>query len=1405
MYAPSSTDGSRLLAHEVAHVVQQSSGREPTVALKSSGVKIGAPNDPLEIEADQAAEAYLKGTPRSEEENRKRALPSADSPSILRQEASPSSGQSTVVSAPTPRDLSVGQEILKDNISAVLEGVRARPVSELVALRTTLLMSPGVRLEHWFVEKLRRAEAQKSIERYDQMTALTNPVSAMVTIGSKLLGADQPPAAKVDEAALAEEGLRWIWPALPLIDRMLVYDEGYREIEKAQLDTIKHSTREERDVANADQTGRLDKIYDAMDAKEEYEARTFIDPSPAGLWKAALALLGETRRWKNKDLLYDAILKLAPADRRTFFDSFQTSLATVLWPQELQTLKILAHADEAGALIARLRLATEDRRDDMEAVQAIVDRAVSLLSEKQKLVASKADSRLSPDDQKKIDDRLRELETLESLLQMRRRDDGSLDPDTFMGKLSAARDDPDAFAADTAALAPFGSKSANKEENFNYQAAKQRLLLAKGDSEATLRAFLAIHAPPVEPKPGESNSASMNRQHEADVELRTKLLMDDPDVHSAFVSLVGSEQMHVLSSFKGDAFSEALVQLNHYQNTAQWGEFFNLVLTISRNDDWRARYNDTSTDPFGVFARTFGDEREIMLSILRTRHIPLAALLDYTGNVATLQAAFANLSEDDRTKLREGWAVAHNLVQGKLTPEQESARNFYVAFEQRVRDKQGSGADFEDVLGAGLGSMATVKEMSTDEGRYNAVALMYARISARLALDRGMAAEFTEADETMVAAGREFAAIWLRVRDQRKLSWVEFGVLAELNETFLTRSKEFTEASHAITDLAATIAATVAGVVVVAATGGMAAPAVIALAAAAGAGTGIVTREMFGGDYYRASSDEARKAMLMDSINGALAVVSGGLAAKGTQLLGLSGKALTAGAIRAAGTVAEEATVTFGQKVAASAVESALDGFFSGAVSEGFSTMMNDANWRKGIWAGILQAGRAALEAGLIGMGTGGLLGAATPVLGKGYSALKGLVRPSLERRLAEAGAKELFDRALVAAQKGDVKSVNALIDKMEGHLSSEEANLLRRELNEELEKTLGKRPGGQELTKEDLDLLHKTGLNDGILSPEELRIETSFVEGREPLISSEPGYVDEVPLENGHTWRRKENGTWCRFSGFPTNCNTTITAKPPSPEAVARSRRFRFDGERLPLASSEDKTARAAGLENLKKNPPPRPANADEAVWDKYMKYYNKRLEDLAKKPELKPPLTFESYDRFMRRRVTVRGYGFQSEEAREILRRFEGDEEVSLSAVEDPHIIEVPHEGGVKRVSETKRVDVLIYHPDEGYYVAFSFKSREFDNITGRTQIYDQIHDDVKELIEKYSGNRFIRSEGPDFGKNIDVNNIILGYEKARIRTFPGATPELMRRYIEEAAGEVAASFADKNPKLRIAVKFF
>lgn len=61
-YAPSSADGLRLLAHEVAHVVQQSAGLTSTIAAKtSSGIRIGAPDDPLEVEAERAAEEFSSG------------------------------------------------------------------------------------------------------------------------------------------------------------------------------------------------------------------------------------------------------------------------------------------------------------------------------------------------------------------------------------------------------------------------------------------------------------------------------------------------------------------------------------------------------------------------------------------------------------------------------------------------------------------------------------------------------------------------------------------------------------------------------------------------------------------------------------------------------------------------------------------------------------------------------------------------------------------------------------------------------------------------------------------------------------------------------------------------------------------------------------------------------------------------------------------------------------------------------------------------------------------------------------------------------------------------------------------------------------------------------------------------
>ena len=97
MYAPASDSGRRLLAHEVAHVVQQGSGKEPAIATKSSrGVKIGAPDDSLEMDAERAAGEFMFGTPgelSDEEQRRRRESGVAVQTFIQRQGGSPHARQ----------------------------------------------------------------------------------------------------------------------------------------------------------------------------------------------------------------------------------------------------------------------------------------------------------------------------------------------------------------------------------------------------------------------------------------------------------------------------------------------------------------------------------------------------------------------------------------------------------------------------------------------------------------------------------------------------------------------------------------------------------------------------------------------------------------------------------------------------------------------------------------------------------------------------------------------------------------------------------------------------------------------------------------------------------------------------------------------------------------------------------------------------------------------------------------------------------------------------------------------------------------------------------------------------------------------------------------------------------------
>jgi hypothetical protein len=61
-YAPESEEGTRLLAHELTHTIQQSEGKVPVgMAMRLDGVVVGGADDPTEMEAERTADEVTTG------------------------------------------------------------------------------------------------------------------------------------------------------------------------------------------------------------------------------------------------------------------------------------------------------------------------------------------------------------------------------------------------------------------------------------------------------------------------------------------------------------------------------------------------------------------------------------------------------------------------------------------------------------------------------------------------------------------------------------------------------------------------------------------------------------------------------------------------------------------------------------------------------------------------------------------------------------------------------------------------------------------------------------------------------------------------------------------------------------------------------------------------------------------------------------------------------------------------------------------------------------------------------------------------------------------------------------------------------------------------------------------------
>ncbi|HET6211052.1 MAG TPA: DUF4157 domain-containing protein, partial [Jatrophihabitans sp.] len=1125
-YAPGSQAGDRLLAHELAHVVQG---------------KTGIARQPAEDSAVQTAATVIAGKVRD------------------------------------------------GDVAGVVTELEHNLGPGLATLRGTVSQQIGQPLERWLLGRAHRAETAHTVARAAALLTAVVPALAPLAVAGALTDRPADPQA-------AERGIRLLWPTLTLIARLQLYDEGWRELEQAQLDVIRAASPAERRAAATDPA--IEAIYRLMDPSEEFQARKLIDPSPTALYTAVGRLLARAPGFlsNDDDAVFSAVLELAPSQRRTFFNDHLMQLYRLLSVARFRLMSTMCSGTEAQALLARLRQATEGRRDDMTAVAAVVDRLVALLRERAELRAALPS--LLPAQQVQARARLDELSDLDDLLRYTRGAGGALNQGSFLGMLAAARDDPTAFAGDAARLAAFAAPAQARQAAF--ESAKQQILMSGGNVAAIQAAVAGLHAPPAAgpagaaptstgaPTPTGADSTGTGpartvpvpdpaAQQAADEAFRRELLRD-PDVAAVINGLTGFNRMLVQDRVTSTPFDAALVELNRALQGAEWGTFFRQTLLIARTADWGQRFRATAGDWLGVYAQVHGDARVIMERILNTRQLPLPELLRFFGGAGRLVrggadaivAAVDDIGESERAQLRMGYALVNHPRTGPPTATENAAIDCYRQFASQLSASFGTGDSYQRVLWAVLGSVPTEQDWSTEEGRFRAAQLMYDQQQARLALDRGLSQHFTEADETMAAAAREFGARFEQVRPSGRLTAVDFALLASLHDRFLGRASEFAEASNAISDMAGMVAATVAGIVVVAATGGAATPAVIAMAAAAGAGSRVVSKEMFGGAY----ADVNGRDVLLGAVDGALAVVSAALAARGAQLLGLGGEALAHSAARLAGEVAQEASevagrsgVALSRRVAASAVQSALDGAFSGAVSETFGTMTNPGTWRRGIWRGLVQVGEAALQAGLTGLISGGLIGAALPVIGAGWSRVSdALATRAIEDTLARAGMSQTLAAARTAARAGDVATVDRLLRQLEDRLTEEQVRVLRRQVYGELQAVVGSPLGRAQPSEAQARLLAETGaVDDGArLSRAQLDAELDVVRRSEPRPSTEAGYLDEVDLGNGHTWRRRDDGRWCRFS-TRSLCGTTITgAHAVSAEVQARIASLRGQLEML-------------------------------------------------------------------------------------------------------------------------------------------------------------------------------------------------------------------------------------------------
>lgn len=1008
-YQPGSQRGQELLGHELTHVVQQSEGRV-SQTRQTKGVGLND-DSALEREADIMGAKAARGEPVGRSHTTSHAICSV----VQRQEAK-SGGGSANERAEAIKDAFHGSYLSEDEEKA-LDQIRGQSPAMITSIRRAYGIVKGRNLE-------------QSFKRYCNERQAT-------------------------------EALGLLWSSMSLLDKLnTCIDEGFlwnSENEAGMLGILRAASV--RELQRARSNPKIQALFaQSFNDDEMFEAQLIMavgKHANAVRVHAVIQRIKASEGWLNDDesAVWDALLELTPDERRVLWTQRQDLFSFLSTDAEKKSLKRICTGTQAAALQERMRLATDGLGTDDGGVAKVAEKTGQSVNREQKLqsilkAGQEQQTPLTPERRAQLQNELAQLGGIQANLLTPERGLFGLKDDTFLGMLEGDVGDTQLHRyMQTMHIQP-------------YELAKQQILdavsILGSDHDKIHQAFQNL--PPA---------------------LRAKLRADSQVAMTLHFYLSSDARDKVDIFASDDEGAIAIENIRNAYDRIDTDEVAVIKLVAQLSPKHRQQF---AQDPLWEEIRTsdaFDDqERKLLETTMTTGKLPDDQALDYAlGDLVTttdphtgqeydhavggagmemMEVYIGALSPDKRASYRMGYWLARSGR--KPTSEQLSAAlDAFMALEQRMTARLG-GDELQTAMDKLLGP-PTPQDLQTPMGRNLAAAIMAERIKDKQGTQGSLGDAFTETDETVDIASAQFMGLYQTLISKGDISAADLLQLGHLANEHDARYGEYVAAVDAVTNIAGTVAAVAAGIVVMALSGGTATPLVgTALAkwgvaaAVVGATAKVGVSELVGGQHYDATGREGGLDALTGAIDAAMAVIAANLAARFMQFTNLERATLSAKLTAESVSVGQNALKHVGQRALGGIAEGAIDGLISGVIGEVVLTLADKRTWDKGIWDALCDICAAALKGGLLGGTTGAVMNGAMEMAGGalqvrgGQRILSQISGHVSEGTIGRLGYKqfEALKQLRTAIKRGDDAAEATAMDSLSGFLSKAEKTKVR-------------------------------------------------------------------------------------------------------------------------------------------------------------------------------------------------------------------------------------------------------------------------------------------------------------------------------------------------------------------------